>query len=100
MKARRSQNLTLFPWLSLPAVLISHLALWGRMPADVAVHLTPAGRPVTLVGPAGFLLLSVALLLAVLLAFTWRLRGAKDGGAARLLLRYYFTVAAMVLIYF
>ena len=70
------------------------------MPPDVAVHFTLSGRPVTLLSRAGFLLLSVATLLAVLLTFTWKLRRPDDANAHRTLLRYYFAVAAMLLIYF
>ncbi|HLL75663.1 MAG TPA: hypothetical protein VK421_10405 [Pyrinomonadaceae bacterium] len=100
MDARRARRLALIPWLSLPAVLVSHAALWGKMPPEIAVHFTPSGRPVTSVSRAGFLLFSVAALLAVLVVCTWKLRRPGGADSARLLLRYYFTVAAMVLIYF
>lgn len=99
MAPRRAQKTILIPWLSLPAVLFSHLALWGSMPPRIAVHFTAAGRPVTLLSRAEFLLFSVATLFVVLAFCTWRLRGAGDGGRAGALLRYYFTVAVMVLIY-
>jgi cellulose synthase/poly-beta-1,6-N-acetylglucosamine synthase-like glycosyltransferase len=100
MGSRRAQKLILIPWLSLPAVLFSHLALWGRMPPDIAVHFTSSGGPVTLLSQAGFLLFSVGTLLAVLLACTWRLRNPAGRDATGTLLRYYFAVAVMVFIYF
>ncbi|HEX8283465.1 MAG TPA: hypothetical protein VF588_08925 [Pyrinomonadaceae bacterium] len=100
MEVRRARKLSLLPWLSLPAVLLGQLALWGRTPPDVAVHFTPAGRPVTLMSRAGFLLLSVAVLLALLIAGTRKLRASDGGNTPRTLLRYYFAVAVVVLIYF
>ena len=100
MGARRAQKSVLIPWLSLPAVLVSHLALWGSMPPRIAVHFTAAGRPVTLLSRAEFLLFSVAALFVVLTICTWRLREAGDSGRAGALLRHYFTVVVMVLIHF
>jgi hypothetical protein len=100
MKTRRAQNLVLIPWLSLPTVLISQIALWDRMPPEIAVHFTTSGRPVTLMGRAGFLLFSIITLLIVLVICTWKLRRAADRSSPRGLLRYYFTVIVMVLIYF
>ena len=100
VELRRAQKLILIPWLSLPAVLFSHLALWSNMPPAIAVHFTASGRPVTLLSRAGFLLFSITTLLVVLAVCTWRLRQGKDGASARGLLRYYFAVTVMVLIYF
>ena len=95
---RREQKLILLPWLSLPAVLLSYLALWRFMTSEIAVHLTASGVPVTLSSHAGFLIFSVAILLLVLVICTWRLRKAGARDSSRLVLRYYFTVIALVLI--
>lgn len=100
MGARRARKSVLIPWLSLPGVLFSHLALWDSLPPRIAVHFTAAGRPVTLLGRAELLLFSVATLFVVLAFCTWRLREAGDGGRVGALLRYYFTVVVMVLIHF
>ena len=67
---------------------------------QLAVHFTPSGRPVTLSSPAVFLLLSIVTLLVVLLVCPSKLREPGAGDSLRTLLRYYFTVAVMVLIYF
>lgn len=99
MKTRRAQNLILTPWLSLPIVLISQVALWDRLPPEIAVHFTAAGRPVTSMSRAGFLLFSIITLLAVLAVCTWQLRQADERRSSGVLLRYYFTVMVMVLIY-
>ena len=100
MKTRRAQSLILIPWLSLPLVLISQLALWDRMPREIAVHFTLSGRPVTLLSRVGFLLFSITTLLVVLAVCTWKLRKADERSSSGILLRYYFTVIFMVLIYF
>jgi hypothetical protein len=98
--ASRAQKLILIPWLSLPAVLFSHLSLWGSMPPEIAVHFTASGRPVTLLSRAGFLLFSLAVLLVVLVTCTLKFRKAGDTDSSGGLLRYYFTVIVMLLIYF
>ena len=88
------------PWLSLPVVLVSYLALWERLPAAIAIHFTFSGRPVTFISRPGFLLFTVITLLIVLLVCTWRLSRQASDNPARGLVRYYFTIIAMVLIYF
>jgi hypothetical protein len=95
---RRTQNLILLPWLSLPAIALGFLALWHSMPAQIAVHFTSAGDPVTALSRQGFLLFSLATLLLVLTICTWRLVKTEARNSSRLLLRYYFTVIALVLI--
>jgi hypothetical protein len=100
LNTRRAKNLVLIPWLSLPAVLISQVALWERMPSEIAVQFTTSGQAVTLMSRAGFLLFSIITLLVVLVLCTWKLRKADDRSYSGVLLRYYFTVIVMVLIYF
>lgn len=79
-------------------LLISYLALWRRIPDEIAVHFTASGRPVTSMSRSAYLLLSMAALLVVLLAGTWRLWNSDERNVARTLLRYYFAVSVMVLI--
>jgi hypothetical protein len=100
MNAKVSRKLMFAPWLSLPVVLFSYLAAWWRLPAAIAIHFTFSGRPVTFISRTGFLLFTVLTLLLVLLVCTWRLSKQTSVNPARWLLRYYFTVIVMVLIYF
>ena len=73
--------------------------LWNSIPTDLTVHFSPTGDPVTLMSRVASLLFSIAALLLVLSIYSWRL-GRHEANPTRALVRYYFTVSLMTIIFF
>jgi uncharacterized membrane protein len=98
MSVNRLRNLILIPWLSLPIMLASYLSLWSRLPSEIAVHFTSSGKPVTFMSREQSLLFDLITLLIVLSICSWKLWG-RDRHPERSLVRYYFAIVAMTIIF-
>lgn len=98
MTVNRLRNLVLIPWLSLPIILASYLLLWSRIPLEIAVHFTSSGKPVTLMSRGHALLFDLITLLIVLSICSRKLRKHNDN-PERILVRYYFGIGAMTIIF-
>jgi hypothetical protein len=90
----------LIPWLSLPLLLLGYMALWDKVSPEIAVHFTPSGRTVTLMSRQEFLLSTMIILLVMLVVGSWKLWKLEGKGFARAMLRYYFAITAMLIIFF
>ena len=97
MGVKRSRNLILIPWLSLPIMLASYLLLWNRMPSEIAVHFTSSGKPVTLMSRGQSLLFDLVTLLIVLSICSWKLW--QSNNHPERILGYYFAIVAMTIIF-
>ena len=99
MNTNRLRNLILIPWLSLPLVLASYLFLWNRMPSQLAVHFTLSGNPVTLMSRERSVLFTLVTMLFVLSICSWQLWRRKNSHNQKILVRYYFAIVAMTIIF-
>lgn len=98
MTFKNARNLTFIPWLSLPILIGSYLLLWNRLPPEIGVHFTFSGYAVTSVSRVQSLSFSLLTLLIVLSIFSWRMLTRNDH-SARVLVRYYFAIAALTIIF-
>jgi len=98
MNLNRFRNLVLVPWLSLPIILASYLLLWSRIPSEIAVHFTPSGNPVTFMSRGQSLLFDLITSLIVLSICSRKL-WKHNINPERILVRYYFAIAAMTIIF-
>ena len=98
MEGKRLHNLILIPWLSVPIVLASYLLLWNRIPSQIAVHFTASGDPVTLMSRTQSLLFDLITLL-LLLTIGSRILLKRNLNLERILVRYYFGIVAMTIIF-
>ena len=98
MEGKRLHNLILIPWLSVPIILASYLLLWNRIPSEIAVHFTASGDPVTLMSRTQSLLFDLITLL-LLLTIGSRILLKRNINLERILVRYYFGIVAMTIIF-
>jgi len=99
MNTNRLRRLVFIPWLSVPVILAGYLLLWNRIPSEIAVHFTSSGLPVTLMSRVSSLLFDLITLLLVLSICSWQLWGRKNNNTERMLVRYYFGIGAMTIIF-
>lgn len=88
------------PWLSLPLVSAAYAAAWERAPARLAVHFDWEGTPNGWMGRGESLAFDLAVLLFVLVSYTWKIyrRGGPSGSPGQLAL-FNFAVLLATLIF-
>ena len=87
------------PWLALPLVVGCYVALWSRLPAELAVQFDPSGAVANTIGRMSSLLLDAAILLFVLCQFTYRLWDTGGRDLRTILAAYYGAVIFITTIF-
>ena len=89
----------LLPWLALPLLVSCYVALWPRLPAELAVQFDSSGAVTNSLGRTTSLLFDAVVLLLVLGQFTLKLWGAGGRGQRAVVATYYLAVAFIMVIF-
>ena len=99
MTTKTRQFLIALPWISLPLLLGSYYLLWDKLPDVLAVQFDSSGNPTNTMRKGVILTFEAAILLFVLLKYSWRLWNQERPSSTAEFIIYYVAVIFVTVVF-